>query len=564
MRMKKIFLLLALISLSLGALGDDSKEGVSRVRLVDGDSSCSGRLEIQHDNTWGTVCYQSHSQFLPVSGKDLKQMGCGTVLHVFTETPSGETPTSFVDYDTTCMGVPGRVRCSHSFKQAEQCKAYFTIKDFSSSDSAISAVRLVDGNSPCDGTLEVYSYHTWQRVTGQLQDDTVAEVACRQLGCRGLRYVLNIPTDGDRFLPVVCTGEEENLSECLTYLANPFNESSHHVGMVCSVPDLPFKTRLVGGDSSCAGKVEIFEKDEWRMICPEGPGTQMAAVVCRELGCGSVVDVVRGSHLWNTSGSGWNSAFFCQGSEPQLSQCKQRWRSWSFCDDPEDRLGVICSGSTVSKLRLVGGMNSCEGTVEVYHNDTWGTVCEHGWDIRDAAVVCKQIGCGPAWKAASEVLSADSRPVWLDNVFCAGTETDLSLCGSQLLLQNQCQSGRRARVDCSFSGFSNARLVNGSSHCEGRLEVYYHDQWSTVCNHFWDFRDAAVVCKQLGCGSAMETPESNPFGSGSGPMWLKRAVCSGSESHLSQCGSWTAQQFLCKSLDSVGVICSGADTGAYH
>ena len=44
------------------------------------------------------------------------------------------------------------------------------------------------------------------------------------------------------------------------------------------------------------------------------------------------------------------------------------------------------------KVRLSGGSQPGEGRVEIYFGDSWGTVCDDGWSISSANVVCRQLG----------------------------------------------------------------------------------------------------------------------------------------------------------------------------
>lgn len=101
------------------------------------------------------------------------------------------------------------------------------------------------------------------------------------------------------------------------------------------------------------------------------------------------------------------------------------------------------------------------------------------------------------------------------------------------------------------------RLVDGDSRCAGRVEVFHREQWGTVCDDFWNLRAAEVVCRELGCGEAVDALGDAHFGQGSGPIWMRYMECSGSESTLKKCGSSGLSVDQCNHEEDAGVICSG-------
>ena len=101
-------------------------------------------------------------------------------------------------------------------------------------------------------------------------------------------------------------------------------------------------------------------------------------------------------------------------------------------------------------VRLVGGSGPYEGRVEVYHNGVWGTVCDDGWDLRDATVVCRQLGYDTAVGARRHAAFGEgSGRIWYANVNCNGHEANLAQCGHNDLGVHNCSHSQDAGVICA-------------------------------------------------------------------------------------------------------------------
>lgn len=62
---------------------------------------------------------------------------------------------------------------------------------------------------------------------------------------------------------------------------------------------------------------------------------------------------------------------------------------------------------------------------------SWGSVCGRDWDVVDANVVCRQLGCGLALPVPGPSPARAEAPILLDNVECRGQEAALSECSSR-------------------------------------------------------------------------------------------------------------------------------------
>ena len=222
------------------------------------------------------------------------------------------------------------------------------------------------------------------------------------------------------------------------------------------------------------GRLIVYYKGSWGTVCHDRFTDAAARVVCFMLGYGRA-----GRVIGNRYGAGygfkiWLDDVVCTGLETNIGDCKHNGWGIHDCVHSED-VSISC----VPTVKLTGGARR-QGLLEVYHNGTWGTVCDDYFNSASARVVCNMLGYGYVGQVMRRAYRYGVRraPIWLDDVRCSGTETSIFNCPHRGWGIHNCGHDEDVAVSC----YNEVRLV-GADGFKGRLEVYRNGIWGTVCDN---------------------------------------------------------------------------------
>ncbi|XP_069125254.1 neurotrypsin-like isoform X1 [Argopecten irradians] len=257
------------------------------------------------------------------------------------------------------------------------------------------------------------------------------------------------------------------------------------------------RVRLMGGDR-LSGRLEIKVRGVWRSVCNRGWDEENSLVACRQLGfSGVTTTLLQSKGFEEGAGHMINTRMTCHGNETNILRCPRttessctetdivviacqapvsfnqsvttkcgpvqflctatntciptRW-TCNYVDDCGDRSDEQnCEPTTriplvTNPFRLVDGQGPWEGRLEVKYADIWGTVCDDGFDIMAADIVCRDLGYEGA--RSLKKFGNGHGQIWLDEVNCVGNEISSTKCRRNNFAVNDCVHSEDVGVVC--------------------------------------------------------------------------------------------------------------------
>ncbi|BFZ20267.1 hypothetical protein BsWGS_23306 [Bradybaena similaris] len=252
----------------------------------------------------------------------------------------------------------------------------------------------------------------------------------------------------------------------------------------------------------------------------------------------------------------------------------------------------------VTSIRLMNGATPSTrvGRVEIQVNNinTWGSICDDGWDDKEAIVVCRSLGFTNGGIAITDAKYGTGSFIFLmDDSACTGDESSLSECLSSQI--SDCRQGidNEAGVECNMNlgpgqptpaptttSTASPSVISGNCQTTptvrlngkqgvngiGYVEVQQPDgSWGFVCDDGWSSQAAKIVCAQM-CYPTNYTAkpgipaESKPTVANPVRVVLDEVHCFGNETTLQNCAHapWGVTDCLNTDGELAGVQCLAA------
>ncbi|KAG2431903.1 hypothetical protein HXX76_009394 [Chlamydomonas incerta] len=322
-----------------------------------------GRLEVQFNNIWGTVCddnfdHRAAAVLCRAMGKNY----------------------------TAAVAVPGGaygagvgpiwlddVTCSGDESELEKCRYRKPLGDsdcLHSEDVGVRCLaapeyRLINGTNENEGRVEVrLESKTWGTVCDDNFDNAAAAVVCRALRRpHTAALALGSARFGEGSGPiyfddVTCRGDEVDLQQCGYRQPAGSSDCNHSEDVAVRCQDA-LEYALKDGPNGNEGRLHVRFNKTWGIVCDDDFDNAAAAVACRAMGkpyTGAVA--MPGGTFPGSTSTGtpiWLDDVQCTGGETDLLQCRYHWPLGSHNCQLEEAVGVRCLDAAAPAADGSGG-----------------------------------------------------------------------------------------------------------------------------------------------------------------------------------------------------------------
>uniref|UniRef100_UPI0037E7545E scavenger receptor cysteine-rich type 1 protein M130-like n=1 Tax=Semicossyphus pulcher TaxID=241346 RepID=UPI0037E7545E len=536
------------------------------VRLVKGPDRCSGKLEVKSGQSWVPVC----SSYFTIEAAlvTCRELECG-----FPENHYGRHSGLFLQ---NTGSIPSPVfNCSGTEKHLIDCPST-SVNTTEQDLSECAEAYVVCKEQPPQPSITVYTmqgpdFNKPQVFKGHhfaIQCSIHSPFSILSVRLKSHVYTRNpleqiqAPVDGQAifFFPAA-EDSHQGRYQCdynFNFSSEVFSKPQFISVTVKELNDV----RLVSELSRCAGRLELEHQKEWRPVSfRHSWRLKEEAVVCRQLNCGAAVSTRKvdgAAELLPV----WHFYSDCVGSERALMDCgmvKKRLSS--------STVEVVCSDVLLPPKKPVFSVMSDrrsadqEQEVLIFKGHSFTVSCSVEPQHPGSHFSLNFTGLNQTNSITQPAVNHSAH-----FLFTAADESNRGnySCVYHNFVFNHNFSSESQSLSLNLYEYLDLMLDDGvirdddSEACAGRLLVSQGGKFMQLSadSTVWDLKHASVVCRQLGCGSAVSTK---------GVILPQKTMiarlfsdCDGSESALLDCG--TVLPWF--SSSAVEVICTGHEVEA--
>ncbi|CAC5372557.1 unnamed protein product [Mytilus coruscus] len=436
-------------------------------------------------------------------------------------------------------------------------------------------VRLAGSNIEHEGRVEILHNNIWGTVNDYWYGYPGANVLCKMLGYPygGVpKFERIAPGQGPTWIDFIeCPLDANNLEDCeFEWVKSEENVRRSLFGPAvikcrtepAEVTENKFRLNGTWRDQGI-GVLEYFKDGYWGYVCGAYMGTSEASMFCHQLGFTKGGRLLFGynnygyikgkNHYKHDIGPTILKYIECPWDSVALDQCSERL--WAYkdyilsCDMHKLDVKLKCNSEPFPdyEIQLFGGNSNNDGQLLVKNDNTWLKVSPDRFEIRNAAVVCRQLGFRHGGEVQIKMSIYENSRNWLKLV-CNGKEQNVGQCNTVHIMSSNGwyrYTGAAVFIKCyDINGPELKMTVSLES--DGKVNVHRlgatwqicSSQWNSFEASLWDDVAATAVCRMLNKSFSNATATNIPYDYPGLPATannIQQLYCPRGASHLGDC-----------------------------